>query len=154
MGYGNVKHALTLAQKSLANVGITNPTAAQMQAALMGGTVTLADGTTKNLTGVVALRASGQGWGQIAKQYDTTLGGVTSAANSSNTTTAFNSTTGVGARSMNTPMGPSQAGSQPSFGPGSSQAAPGIVNAPGGNSGAAPGNSAFGHGQGGGKGGR
>ena len=154
MGYGNVKHALTLAQRSLANVGITNPTAEQMQAALMGGTVTLANGTTTTLTGVVTLRASGKGWGQIAKQYDTTLGGVTGGANNSNTTTAFNANTAMGGRSMNTPMGPSQASSQSSFGPGNSQSAPGIVNAPGGNFGAAPGNSTFGHGQGGGKGGR
>src|SRR5258706_11186183 len=158
MGYGNVKHALTLAQRSLANAGITNPTAAQMQAALMGGQVTLADGTTKTLTGVVALRAGGQGWGQIAKQYDTTLGGVTSgansanSANSANTTTAFNSNAAGGARSMSTPMGPSGGGTQSSFGPGNSQSAPGIVNAPGGNLGAAPGNSTFGHSQGGGKG--
>jgi len=152
MGYGNVKHALTLAQRSLANVGITNPTAAQMQAALMGGQVTLADGTTKTLTGVVALRAGGQGWGQIAKQYDTTLGGVTSGANSANTTTAFNANAAGGARSMSTPMGPSGGGTQSSFGPGNSQSAPGIVNAPNGNSGVGPGNSAFGHSQGGGKG--
>src|SRR5258706_8575654 len=99
MGYGNVKHSLTLAQRSLANLGITNPTAAQMQAALMGGQVTLADGTTKTLTGVVALRAGGQGWGQIAKQYDTTLGGVTSGANSANKTTAFNANAAGGAGS-------------------------------------------------------
>src|SRR5258706_2821158 len=106
MGYGNVKHALTLAQRSLANLGITNPTAAQMQAALMGGTVTLANGTTTTVKGVVALRAGGQGWGQIAKQYDTTLGGATSGANNPNTTVASN------AGSMSTPLGPSQAGSQ------------------------------------------
>ncbi len=152
MGYGNVKHALTLAQRSLANLGITNPTAEQMQAALMGGDVKLANGTTRTVKGVVALRASGQGWGQIAKQYDTTLGGVTS----SNTTTASNSTTAIGAGNTSTPFGPSHGSSQSAFGPsqGNSQSAPGIMSAPGGNFGSAPGNSAFGQSHGGkGKGG-
>src|SRR5258706_2849561 len=154
MGYGNVKHSLTLAQRSLANLGITNPTAEQMQAALMGGDVKLANGTTKNVKGMAALRASGQGWGQIAKQYDTTLGGVTSAANNSNRSTAFNSTTSIGAGNTSTPFGPSHGSSQSAFGPsqGNSQSAPGIMSAPGGNTGAAPGNSAFGQSQGGGKG--
>src|SRR4051812_9431335 len=40
MGWGNVRHALALAQYSLAQAGITNPTPAQLAAALNGGTVT------------------------------------------------------------------------------------------------------------------
>src|SRR5438067_1502455 len=38
MGWGNVRIALALAQDSLARAGITNPTAQQLQAALVGGT--------------------------------------------------------------------------------------------------------------------
>ena len=70
-GYGEVKHSLSLAKKSLANQGITQPNAQQMQAALNGGTVTRADGTTVDIKGVSSLRASKMGWGQVAKQYDT-----------------------------------------------------------------------------------
>jgi len=43
LGYGNVTITLALAQTSLDKVGITQPTAAQLQAALTGGTVTLAE---------------------------------------------------------------------------------------------------------------
>ncbi|MDE2280609.1 MAG: hypothetical protein KGK04_13630, partial [Xanthomonadaceae bacterium] len=46
MGYGNVKVALSLAEASLAKAGITDPTAAELQAALNGGTLVLADGTS------------------------------------------------------------------------------------------------------------
>ena len=40
MGYGNVNIALRLAQASLAEHGIRNPTPEQLKAALNGGTVT------------------------------------------------------------------------------------------------------------------
>lgn len=75
-GYGNVKHSLALAQKNLANVGITQPSAQQMQAALNGGDVRLADGSTTRLKGVTSLRSSGMGWGGIAQEYNTKLGAV------------------------------------------------------------------------------
>src|SRR5258706_1203588 len=134
MGYGNVKHALTLAQRSLANLGITNPTATQMQAALMGGEIKLPDGTTTTVKGVVALRASGQGWGQIAKQYNTTLGGVTGAGSNANTTTASNTTSAMGAGNNGTSFGASHGNAQAAFGPsqGNSQSAPGIMTGPAG----------------------
>ncbi len=74
MGYGNVKIALSLAEASLAKAGITDPTAAQIAAALNGGSLTLADGTTVDLQGVLAARASGQGWGQIANSMGFKLG--------------------------------------------------------------------------------
>ena len=76
MGYGNVKIALSLAEASLAQAGITDPTAAEIAAALNGGTLTLADGTTVDLQGVLAARASGEGWGQIANSMGFKLGDV------------------------------------------------------------------------------
>src|SRR5262245_4548653 len=44
MGYGNITRSLDLASRQLASVGITNPTAAELKAALNGGTVTTAKG--------------------------------------------------------------------------------------------------------------
>ncbi|EIL99867.1 hypothetical protein LRK24_02820 [Rhodanobacter denitrificans] len=76
MGYGNVKIALSLAEASLAKAGITDPTAAEMQAALNGGTLVLADGTSIKLDGILAARAAGEGWGQIAKADGFKLGDV------------------------------------------------------------------------------
>ncbi len=76
LGYGNVKIALSLAEASLAKAGITDPTAAEIAAALNGGSLTLADGTTVDLQGVLAARASGEGWGQIANSMGFKLGDV------------------------------------------------------------------------------
>ena len=80
LGYGNVNIVLALAQDELSKLGITDPTAAQIEAALNGGTVTLADGSTQTLQGVLALRAQGQGWGQIARTLGFKLGDVVSAS--------------------------------------------------------------------------
>ncbi|HEX2649937.1 MAG TPA: hypothetical protein VHN19_08390 [Burkholderiales bacterium] len=67
MGYGNVTRALDLAQRELAAGGITDPTPKELQAALMGGTVS---GPNGELTyqGVLQMRADGMGWGQIAHE--------------------------------------------------------------------------------------
>ena len=46
MGYGNVYISLALAKQQLAGLGITEPTAQQLQAALNGGTVTSSTGQT------------------------------------------------------------------------------------------------------------
>ena len=67
LGYGNVNIALSLAQKSLADQGIANPTAAQLESALIG---------TSTKPGILALRADGQGWGQIAQSMGFKLGEV------------------------------------------------------------------------------
>jgi len=83
MGYGNVYTSLALAKHQLASLGITDPTAAQLQAALVGGTITL-NGKEVPLTGVLELRAQGMGWGQIAQQYGTKLGPVVSGMKSAN----------------------------------------------------------------------
>jgi hypothetical protein len=76
MGYGNVKIALSLAEATLAQAGITDPTADELAAALNGGTLVLADGTSIDLKGVLAERAAGEGWGQIAKENGFKLGEV------------------------------------------------------------------------------
>lgn len=77
MGYGNVRIALSLAQAQLANQGITNPTATELQGALMGTTVVGPGGTTTT-DGVLQMRASGMGWGQIAHSQGYKLGPIMS----------------------------------------------------------------------------
>jgi hypothetical protein len=61
MGYGNVDNALALAEASLAKRGITNPTPAQLEAAVMD---------------ILKMRADGKGWGQIADAKGFKLGEV------------------------------------------------------------------------------
>jgi hypothetical protein len=61
MGFGNVNIALSLAEASLKQQGITNPTSGQLQGALMG---------------VLQQRADGKGWGQIANSMGFKLGEV------------------------------------------------------------------------------
>ena len=76
MGYGNVDLALGLAKASLAEHGIHNPTPEQIRAALNGGTVTTKSGQRVTLPGVLKLRASGMGWGQIAHKVGVKVGDV------------------------------------------------------------------------------
>ncbi|HET9403821.1 MAG TPA: hypothetical protein VFO57_04505 [Burkholderiales bacterium] len=66
MGNGEVERAMTLASRDLAAAGIDNPTPQQTEAALMGGTVTNAQGQSTDMQGVLQLRSQGMGWGQIA----------------------------------------------------------------------------------------
>jgi len=77
MGYGNIRIALSLAQAQLASQGITNPSATELQGALMGTTVTGPGGTTTT-DGVLQMRASGMGWGQIAHSMGYKLGPIMS----------------------------------------------------------------------------
>jgi hypothetical protein len=79
LGFGNVNIALALAQAELKAAGITNPTPAQIEAALNGGSVTGAKGST-TMQGVLAMRADGMGWGKIAKELGYKLGDVVSAS--------------------------------------------------------------------------
>lgn len=83
MGYGNIRIALSLAKYQLASQGITDPTAEQLQTALAG---------TGDQQGILQMRASGMGWGQIANSMGTKLGSVmsghTPAASSTYTTGA------------------------------------------------------------------
>lgn len=66
MGYGNITRALDLANRDLLAHGITDPTPTQIAAALNGGAVTMPDGTTAQMSGVLNLRSQGMGWGQVA----------------------------------------------------------------------------------------
>jgi len=54
MRYGSVGSALSNAQRSLARIGITKPTAEQIQAALIGGEVALSNGSTTMVRGSVS----------------------------------------------------------------------------------------------------
>lgn len=81
MGYGNVGISLALAREQLAQLGIAQPTPEQLQAALVGGTVTAGSGstaTTTELKGVLQMRAEGMGWGRIANAMGGKLGHVVS----------------------------------------------------------------------------
>lgn len=76
MGYGNVRIALSLAQTQLANQGVTQPTSQQLQTSLMGSGTSTTGGTTSQ--GILQMRASGMGWGQIANSMGVKLGAVMS----------------------------------------------------------------------------
>lgn len=80
LGAGDVNIALALAKAELKQAGISNPTPAQLAAALNGGTVTRADGTQVQIKGVLAERKSGMGWGQIANSMGVKLGALVSAS--------------------------------------------------------------------------
>src|SRR5262249_6694024 len=82
MGWANVDSSPAPAQARLANDGIRHPTLDQLNAALTGGTITKADGTTVTVKGVLELRAQGMGWGQIAHAEGTKLGPVLASLHS------------------------------------------------------------------------
>ena len=75
MGFGNINIALSLAKSELASQGITQPTPAQLETALLGGSLTTASGST-SLPGVLTLRSSGQGWGEIAHTLGVKVGDI------------------------------------------------------------------------------
>jgi hypothetical protein len=79
MGYGEVNITLSLAQALMDSGAYTD-----LQSALTGleTTVTNPDGTTTTTSegGVLAMRASGMGWGQIANELGFNLGTLMSAA--------------------------------------------------------------------------
>lgn len=87
MGHGNVYISLALAKYQLSQMGITEPTPQQLQAALTGGTITqtTATGTTTtNLQGILTMRSQNMGWGKIAQELGTKLGPVMSSMKSAN----------------------------------------------------------------------
>lgn len=87
MGFGNVFISLALAKQQLSQLGITQPTPAQLQAALLGGTITSGTGTTAtsaNLAGILTLRSQNMGWGQIAQKLGFKLGSVVSGLKAAN----------------------------------------------------------------------
>ncbi len=79
LGYGNINIALSLAKADLAKQGITNPTPAQLAAALNGGTIATATGSV-TMAGVLSQRQAGMGWGQIANSMGVKLGSLVSAS--------------------------------------------------------------------------
>ncbi len=66
MSYQDVNAALARAQRELSRVGISRPTAEEIQAALIGGEVTLPDGATMQMAGLVP--ASGAPTGPLASR--------------------------------------------------------------------------------------
>jgi hypothetical protein len=56
MSYGNVNAALASAQRSLARIGIRQPSAEQIQAGLVGGDIELPGGKVQSLRGIVAAK--------------------------------------------------------------------------------------------------
>ncbi len=102
MGFGNVFISLALAKQELSQVGITQPTPSQLQAALTGGTITTGTGltsTSTTLQGILTLRSEGMGWGQIAHRLNMNLGKVVSglkASNNAMAATTSSSSTGSG----------------------------------------------------------
>ena len=71
MGYGNVRITLRLAQAQLNQLGITQPTTEELSAVLLGGDI-----NGSQVDGILAMRADGMGWGQIAKEYGMTVGQI------------------------------------------------------------------------------
>jgi len=67
LGNGEVNISLSLAQAELKQQGIAQPTTQQLQAALIG---------TSSQPCILALRAEGKGWGQIAQTLGVKLGDV------------------------------------------------------------------------------
>lgn len=158
MGYGNIKIALSLARAQLAAQGVGSPTPEQLQGVLIGTTTT--DGSTTQ--GILQMRASGMGWGQIANSMDMKLGAVMSgktagaASTASGSVTTASGTTTHGGKGVVTASGTSAGGSggkhgvttaagggmrggnphiTSGLGMGSSHAASGAVNAGGSHSG-------------------
>lgn len=77
MDYGNVRTSLTLAREQLAQLGIRQPTPAQIKAVLAGGAVTsrsTARTTPVLLPGVLQMRAHGMDWNRIADSMGVKLG--------------------------------------------------------------------------------
>lgn len=87
MGFGNVFISLALAKQQLSQAGITQPTPAQLQAALTGGSITTGAGataTTTTLQGILTMRSQHMGWGQIAQRLGVKLGTVVSGLKATN----------------------------------------------------------------------
>jgi hypothetical protein len=92
LGYGEAYIALALAAEALRQAGITGcATPDQWKAALMGGPLagsistasSASASSSSNFPGILALRAQGQGWGQIAQTTNVQLGQVVSSAQTS-----------------------------------------------------------------------
>lgn len=116
MGFGNVFISLALAKQQLSQVGITQPTPTQLQAALVGGSITTGTGataTTTNLQGILTMRSQHMGWGQIAQRLGVKLGSVVSGLKASNHGLVAQTTSSSGSGVVTAggqPVGASQGG--------------------------------------------
>ena len=81
LGNGNVNIGLALAREELSQWDITQPTAEEIKAALVGGEIIAPSGGTVQLDGVLSLRSDGMGWGQIAQEYGVKLGHIVGNGN-------------------------------------------------------------------------
>ena len=108
MGFGNVFTSLALAKQQLGQLGISQPTPEQLQAALTGGTITTGTGTTATTTqlqGILTMRSQGMGWGQIAQKLGTKLGPVVSGLKSANQSITTASASSTGSQSTSSSSG-------------------------------------------------
>lgn len=106
MGFGNVKISLALAQESLRQQGILQPTSEQLHTALVGGQMVPGDSTTTT-NGILQMRADGMGWGQIAQKYDVKLGQLMSGKQPASTTTTSTTSTSTTSKGITTANGKS-----------------------------------------------
>jgi hypothetical protein len=101
MGFGNVKISLALAQESLRQQNITQPTSEQLHTALVGGQMVPGDSTTTT-NGILQMRSEGMGWGQIAQKYDVKLGQLMSGKQPASTATTSTTTSATTSRGITT----------------------------------------------------
>jgi hypothetical protein len=106
MGFGNVKISLALAQESLRQQGILQPTSEQLHTALVGGQMVPGNSTTMT-NGILQMRADGMGWGQIAQKYDVKLGQLMSGKQPASTTTTSTTSTSTTSKGITTANGKS-----------------------------------------------
>lgn len=72
MSFANVFLTLSIADKGFRENGITNPSATQIQAMLMGGEISVGS-KKEQLPGILARRLTGEGWGIIAAKLGVDL---------------------------------------------------------------------------------
>jgi hypothetical protein len=101
MGFGNVKISLALAQESLRQQNIMQPTSEQLHTALVGGQMVPGDSTTTT-NGILQMRSEGMGWGQIAQKYDVKLGQLMSGKQPASTATTSTTTSATTSRGITT----------------------------------------------------
>ncbi len=134
MGFGNVKISLALAQESLRQQNIMQPTSEQLHTSLVGGQMVPGDSTTTT-NGILQMRSEGMGWGQIAQKYDVKLGQLMSGKQPASTTTTSTTTSNTTSKGITTASGKSSTtvtgkGNGKSFA-GSESQGKGIVSASG-----------------------
>jgi hypothetical protein len=108
MGYGNVRISLALAQESLRQQGIMQPTSQELNTALVGGEMVPGD-PNSTTSGILQMRADGMGWGQIAQKYNVKLGQLMSGKQPASTTTTSTTTTSTTSKGMASANGKSSA---------------------------------------------